>query len=538
MEKEKKLDRNKFTLEEILYFAFFILLSVTKGLGFYEWQKLFILLIIPAFFFGLLKILMTKYTKRQWALQIILLLLTGIVFYESGEVGILFVMLTILGMKGISVDKVFRLGLWVWTICAIVLSIFSFFRLEHTVYRVSDKMGLGYIFRWSLGFTHPNVLHTTYLALCVLILYELGQRYRFRHFLLLMLGNALVFFYSISYTGFGIVTLLLVGGLYVRFRPRFCLFEKIVVNLVLPAIIFISFGLPLMLFGSSLSKIAQALNFLVNTRIYVAYCFLTPECISPFGVRMSYLSQIQPYLSIDNSYIWAFIHYGIILFVLLILAYFALIVDYTRKQKTRELVLIICLLGAGLTEPLLFNTSFKNVTLLFLGGLLFRQKENEAEYYLFPKWNRKLEELTSSLLTKLPIKIWQLTEIPSRLGIVWKAYHKRILTGIAAGAILGIMLCSICYTQPKGYIVPRRTTDWREKESVYLESAKEPAYTEYRIMNYQDADTPMQIVEGRAVTLETVRYYAGSMLIGGLTGYLFCAGALIRKDRKNEREED
>ena len=48
----------KLTLDEILYFGFFILLSIAKGLGLYEGQKLFILLVIPALLCGALKILL------------------------------------------------------------------------------------------------------------------------------------------------------------------------------------------------------------------------------------------------------------------------------------------------------------------------------------------------------------------------------------------------------------------------------------------------------------------------------------------------
>ena len=535
MEKEinKGFDAGRLTIEEVVFFSFFIILSVTKGLGFYEWQKMFILLIIPAFFFGLLKILISRYTKRQRVIVIVLLILTTIVCYESEEVGILFVMFTILGMKNISVDKVLRLGLWVWTICGVVLCIVQFFRIEHTVYRVSDKLGLGYIMRWSLGFTHPNILHITYLALCAFILYELEQRYRFKHFILLMLGNVLVFFYSVSYTGFGIVTVLLIGELYVNFRPKFCLLEKIAVNLVLPFAVVVSFVLPILLNVPQTREAVDKLNWLVNTRIYVASHYLVPECMSLFGVRMSYLAQIQSYLSIDNSYVWAFIHYGAIPFVLFILAYFVLIADYCKRQKTRELVFIVCFLTAGLTEPLLFNTSFKNVTLLFMGELLFRQKEGEEEYDFLPVLRKKTEGLVDLFLAKVKVldRLRLLAELPSRAVRIWRAYRKRVLSGIAAGVVLGAVLCAVCYSIPKGYIVPRRSTDWREKTSVYLESSEDPSYEGYRIMNYRDAETPMQIVEGKAVMLETARYYLGSMLIGGLAAYLVGTGMLILLDK-------
>lgn len=522
----------KLTLDEFLYFAFFVLLSIAKGFGLYEGQKLFMLLAAPALLCGGLKILLSSYTKRQWAVLILLLFLTGLVYIKSLELGIFFIMFMILGMKNISLQKIFRIGLWVWSICAVILCLFSFPRLEHTVYRVAQKLGLGYIFRWSLGFTHPNILHITYLTLCALILYELADRFNLKHFAILMVGNVLVFLYSISYTGFAMTAILLLGSMYVKMRPRFCLFEKILANLVLPAIIFISFALPFMLYNPRLMASLVKLNDLVNTRINVAHFFLVPECISLFGVKMSYLAQIQSYLSIDNSYVWAFIHYGIIPFVLLMLSYLILIAERTKKQKTRELVLILCFLGAGYTEPLLFNTSFKNITLLFLGELLFRQKEGEVEYCLFPGLREKLEALSQRVIGKVTEASFFQWELPVLFTKIRKYYHKQVLTAVAACMLIGVVFCAALYKEPKGYVMPRTYTDWADKSSVYLESADDSAYTGYRIMNYRDAETSMQVVEGNAVRLETVRYYLGSILIGGLVGFLIGSGTVILTDKE------
>lgn len=528
----KEADMQKLTLDEILFFGFFILLSVAKGLGLYEGQKLFVLLVVPALLCGGLKILLSSYTKRQWAVMAVLLFLTGLVYVQSLELGIFFIMFMILGMKNISLPKVFRLGLWVWSVCAVVLCLASFTRLDHTVYRVARKLGLGYIFRWSLGFTHPNILHITYLTLCALILYELADRFALKHFVILMFGNILVFLYSISYTGFAIVTVLLLGGMYVKLRPRFGLIEKILANLVLPGIILISFVIPLMLKDPRFAPALSKLNELVNTRINIASLYLKPECMSLFGVKMSYLSQIQFYLSIDSSYVWAFIHYGIIPFILLMSAYLILIVDCTGKQKTRELVLIICFLGAGYTEPLLFNTSFKNITLLFLGELLFRQKEEEKEYCLLPVLRKRLDELMQKLLDKMTQMSFLQWDVSSLIAGVRKFYRKQVLAAVAVGVAIGIIFCVMLHEEPRGYVIPRRFADWEEKSSVYLESADDPAYEGYCVMNYRDAETPMQIIEGNAVKMETVRYYVGSMLIGGLAGWLVGTGTVLLTDKK------
>ncbi len=509
------------SVQELFFFAFFILLSITKGLGLYEGQKLFELLTIPAFLCGLIKIIITPYTKRQWIMQAVLLVLTAVTFYCSRERGILFLAFLVLGMKDISVKRVFHVGLWVWSVCAVMLSVFSFFRLEHTIYRVHNKMGLGHIFRWSLGFTHPNILHITYLALCALILYELGNRYNGRHFVYLMIGNLIVFLYSVSYTGFGIVTILLAGCLYVRFRPKFGIFEKFAANCVLPVLLILSFFIPVRLLESKYTAFYQWLNFKLNTRLYLARQFLVPDYISLFGVDISQV--VKSSMTMDNSYVWGLINYGIVTFAIIMAGYFALAGYDTWKQKTRELVILICFLGAGWTEPLLFNTSFKNITLIFLGAFLFRQKERAKEYSLFPK----LSGQVCVPLAGLPDHLW------AKIKGIFKTRKKRMVSILLAGAVAGAVLCAVIYREPEGYVVQRFYTDGQYETSVYLRSADDPDYAGYRIMNYKDEDTPMQIVSGRAVKLETVRYYLGSILLGAFTAAV--AGSLVFCYQKRQK---
>lgn len=507
------------TIQEALCYGFFILLSLAKGLGFYEGQKLFILLTVPALLLGFLKLVLTPYTKRQAVLQVLLVGLTAVVYWQSHEIGILFIAFTVLGMKGISAKKVLHIGLWVWSACAVALSVFSFFRLEHTIYRVHAKMKMGHIFRWSLGFTHPNILHITYLMLCALIIYELQEGYGFKQYILLMLGNFLIFLYSISYTGFGIVAVLLTGCFYVRFRPRFCIIEKILANLVLPVCLLLSYVLPFFLydyfdrfifFGMPWLGIwTHRLNRLLNTRIWLAEQFLKSEYRSLFGADISQL--VSSSMTMDNSYVWCYINYGLIPTILILLAYFGLLFYDTHKQRTLELVILVSFLAAGWTEPLLFNTSFKNITLVFLGEFLFLQKEGTQEYSLLPQAFGRWLEIEIPLAALPDIFFF-------RVRTYYRAHKGRIWGAAVTGMLLGVLLCGLFHREPVGYVVPRMYTDGLEETSVYLESETDPAYEGYRVMNYRDAETPMQIIAGKAVKLETVRYYVGSALIGGLFG--------------------
>lgn len=507
------------TIQEACYYGFFILLSVAKGLGFYEGQKMFYLLVLPALTLGFLKILLTPYTKRQAVMQILLLALVAVVYYESRQIAIFFVAFTVLGMKGMSLKKVFHLAVWLWTVCAVLLSVFSFFRLEHTVYRVHAKLKMGHVFRWSLGFTHPNILHITYLMLCALIICEMEEKYGFKQYVLLMAGNLLVFFYSVSYTGFGIVAVLLTGCLYVKFRPRFCFVEKLLVNLVLPICLLLSFVLPFFLYDyfSLISFCGNPwigiwthwLNNLLNTRIWLAEQFLKSGYTSLFGTDVSRI--VNSSMNMDCSYLWCYINYGLVFTVVIMIGYFLLLFYDTHKQRTRQLVILACFLAAGWTEQLLFNSSFKNVTLLFLGEFLSLQKEGKTEYGLSSmipeRWRR-----VSIPLAKLP------DAFMAAVRTVCRAHKRRMYICVAGGAVLGLLLCALLYREPEGYVVQRFYTDAQEETSVYLESKDDPAYEGYRVMNYLDAQTPMQIVSGKAVKLETARYYVGSLLIGGMLG--------------------
>ena len=107
---------------------------------------------------------------------------------------------------------------------------------------------------------------------------------------------------------------------------------------------------------------------------------------------------------------------------------------------------------------------------------------------------------------------------------------KRMVLFVLGGALAGAILCGVLHREPEGYVIPRFYTDGLELTSVYLESEDDPAYKDYVVMNYVDAATPMQVVNGQAVQLETVRYYTGSILIGGLAG--FAAGVFSLRQRK------
>ena len=150
------------------------------------------------------------------------------------------------------------------------------------------------------------------------------------------------------------------------------------------------------------------------------------------------------------------------------------------------------------------------------------QKEGAKEYCLFPKLRRTVNIPGGGLPDV----------VMSAVRAIWDLFKKKIVCMTVFGGVLGILLCAVLYTVPEGYVVRRFYTDAREKTSVYLESEGDPEYEGWKVMNYMNADDPMQLIQGKAVMLETVRYYVGSAMIGAVVGGVTCVLYFCQKKNK------
>ena len=136
----------------------------------------------------------------------------GLIIYRvSGDKAPLIYICMIVGLKGISIVRIFKLGLPIWFMCMSVRTFMSLTGLEKGFVLAHEKLSLGPILRWSFGYPHPNVLQISYAVLAAFILYLSNKRGKELRKLLVLLfvGNCFVFLYAVSYTGFVLTSLLL-----------------------------------------------------------------------------------------------------------------------------------------------------------------------------------------------------------------------------------------------------------------------------------------------------------------------------------------
>lgn len=364
------------SLSEFCYYIFFLLMLGAKGLGLAEGSVPYRILLAAGMCFWLCKLLLTEYSASEKLWVPLLLCLTAIIYLRTGERGIVFCVTMLVGMKGISLRRIFHISSRVLMVCFLLKMILTQAGLLPDLYYVHAKGSLGYVVRWSFGYSHPNVLHITYLVLAALWMYDLtNNRQRLRlATVLFMLGNLYVLFFSLSYTGFLVVTFYLASNYYLTLRPTTAMHHLFLrkcidfcVELIFPACVLFSVAGPVLLKGSAY----ELADKIVHHRFVLSNAFLTTEPVCLLGHRLITTPDMNN--SLDCSYVYLFVHLGVLFFALFCVTYYAAIHYSLRKGYCAEAAILISFAIAGVTEPFMFNTSFKNITCLILGSFLFQQ---------------------------------------------------------------------------------------------------------------------------------------------------------------------
>ena len=504
---EGLIKKESIPLGEILYGLSIASLLFVKGLGFYDGQKIFTCFALLSLFFGTCKLLVTKYSWRDLAFIAGMIAISLMIYKHSRERGILFYTWMIIGLKNVKLESIMRWGLEIWSLSFGGAFVYFIFHLSGSLYKVDDKLGLGHIFRWGMGQPHPNVLHISYLLLLLFIMYHLREKFNWKICLAMFAGNCYIFMYSASYTGFAITTVYLAANLYWKFRGKFGKIEKIACECFFPLCVLVSVAGPLVIKG----RMFDIINKLLNARFYLSSLFLERENIKLFGNNIGSLTSAVK--TMDCSYVYGLIAYGVLFFGAMIVGYTGLIHKYVKEQKNLELLMIFALLAAGLTEPFLFNTSFKNISFLFMGAYLFEKGKAETDRLMIRFHGKALEDIS------VPVA-----------GIDWQeaGYRMKEAVGkkkkyLAAISLMAGLACTILYIANvpvyRGVIVPRvHCTDIEKGTSVYLTDEESEEYKGYLIWDYKDEKTPMECFEGNILSVEKVR----GGISRGMLGYALC----------------
>lgn len=514
---------------EIAYYLYFAIMVFAKGIGLYEgmWPYTASLLIGAAFI--LIKLALTEHTLAEWLYVLGLLALGVLIWYNSGEMGALIYITMMIGLKNVSMKRVFSIGLLIWGGTFAAMAVLTITGIKSDIFVVHDKLGLGYIIRWSLGHPHPNVLQIFFMMLCAFVLYLANWKGKKLVYatLVMLLANLYVFLYSVSYTGLILSVIYLLGNLYLSCRKELNRLEKIGITLIFPVCISFAVLGPVVLQG----RLWELCNKALNMRFFAAKLHLTIDPVSLFGARPTDAIP-ESFVHLDSSYIIALMRYGGVWFFLMCVGYMALIHHLMKKRKYKELAITISMVIAAITEPFFVNTSFKNISFLFLGEFVFECfgefAEHKPEYFLnrtfllCPVGKREIE-----------VPLDKLMQVKERYLQAARKGKKVLAAGTVGIAVAAGSIFALNVQMPEYYYAVYSSTDM-EAEPEYLDIDHLPEDFNGKILNYQDSETVMYRIEGNCAAVEYVRGIVSSGLWCGLFGGAVLSVVLCGREKKRQ----
>lgn len=513
MEKKNKSGKNwiwdaQVSVQEVCFDLFFGLLLLAKGIGLYDGQGSFKVFLVAALLCWCIKMCLTRYSVKELLVIALFLGLGGAAYLLSGEKAALISVMVVVGMKDVSVKRVFQIGLVLWTICFAGQLLLALTGVTEPLLLVHDKGALGFVIRNSLGFTHPNVLHVSYTVLAAFWLYFFrGQGKKVWGAVgLAFLGNLYVFLYSLSYTGFAMMTAYLILVVYFTYRPELNRAEKAVVQCLMPLCVCTSLLAPILLKG----KVFDAVDKIVNWRLRLSRRYLIWENLSWFGSRIE-----MDRGSIDCSYVYCFLYYGIVLFALFMLGYFLLIRHLVKTGRNRELAIVLGMVAAGFTEPFQFNFSFKNLILLFLGEYLFTVLLAKRGTEGF--WKREVGAAGKARRLTFP-RFTQQEQWTVFSRSAWKQGRCWIVAACLAGVVGGALYGKYCVSVPPYIVVNREYSDRigeKEEYEIFGELSEKIIENSFQI-HCDGPDTKVYVFEGSTVQMEKKRNMISAALAGGI----------------------
>ncbi len=366
------MEKTTIRIRELFFYLFFAVMFGMRMWGIYESKPLYGPLLLLGFAFWGISVIMTEHTVLDYLVAGAFIVLAGLVYVSSGEKGLLLYFALMLGMKAISEKSLFRVGIYVGLAGMAVITFLATFGIIEDMAYIQQRAPFGEIFRRSLGFPHPNTLSSSFTIIVIMIMYVIDKSDRLKTVktaCVLGLIAIYLFMFSGSRTGVMITFLCMAAMVLASFKSRINFFDKVVVGVIYVGIWVLSVVVALVL-PESFLKDLESRDVAFFSRWVINKNYFVNNRLSLFGIRLNNPDKITN--GIDMSQFYLFLQLGLVAFVVVSIMWIVLLWDECKENRINELVVTLCLLLMGVTDPFLYNIGFKNMAFVFMGMVLYK----------------------------------------------------------------------------------------------------------------------------------------------------------------------
>lgn len=374
----------KYFSEEYLenyYYIFFAIMIINQFLPVDAPEYLSMVLGILGFLLIIPKIILTKYTKKEAWIIVLVGILSILTFVTTRRQGLLFSAIAIVAIKNVDIKKCIRMIL----ILGGSIFLFVIFRYIITNGLSSEITSTRYIFgmevnvyKTAFGYNHANKTFLLFSILIMSFIYlNYGKVTKTQWFIILCLTLGM-FYYTFSRTGL-IVILFSIIYYFVLESKLYnnSIFKKILNSVPLLSVA-ISFILPYIYKWGKVPFISE-INKMMSDRIYLSYEFLRYFKPKLFGQNVDNLNAYRAqtnnwYLVCDNSYVLILCAYGVVVFLLCLYLIYRLSIKAKEDKSILFILSSFCVYGIAEAFFIIFLVNF---SMLFIKDILFKKTYDE-----------------------------------------------------------------------------------------------------------------------------------------------------------------
>lgn len=327
----KKYDR----MAKFLFFAGFTieLLIMMAGHSAFEIPYRGRLTHIAFLLFGC-KVLLTKYTKNEWAFIFLGAIIGTCSYVSVGDEWVIRIIMMIVASKDINIKKVIRYTFWASLAGTILIILLSLLGIGGQIVDVRDY-GRGAVeARWCLGFNHANNLHGTCWYVISLGLLTFKDRIRWYHGAILTLFNIVLYLLTISRTGLVVTELVIIAAVVYAYYPRIADWNWIYILGVLGTLFCAGIGIYTVIFGIEGNEILEKMSDLLTGRLELLTWWEDIGEWTLFG-------DARDRKPTDVGFITLVSRYGYVIFTLYVITILLMIFYQYRNKQWMEFVLLL-----------------------------------------------------------------------------------------------------------------------------------------------------------------------------------------------------
>lgn len=340
------------------------------------------------FLLACIKVLFTKYTKKEWLAMLVFGILGLISYKMTGRNEILRIVVFIAACKNADMRRMLKFVFYTTLMGCMLLIVLSISGIYGGIALVSD-FGRGYVqTRYTLGIGHPNALHCMFLMLLSLGLYLYNDRMKWYYYVILFGLNYGLFVLTDSNTGMLMSMCMIIGAVLIRYwkgiRQQVWIYGA-GIGLFLLCIAF-----SVLAADSRVAKpskywfenpwVAEAESHLNGRIIDLYYGSVNQEGTT---ATWSLFSRPENNYYFDMGFVRLFYWYGIIPAVIYVILHVLLILQLYKRRDGMGLVMVSVFAIYTLIEAHLVSVYIGRNYILFLMGMymsnmLYLGSEKEA----------------------------------------------------------------------------------------------------------------------------------------------------------------